>query len=241
MVTTSTHDTKRGEDARARIAVLSRCAADWGERVREWHALLDDPAQPLDRNEAWFSFSCCSAPGRPSGGRRRIATALRGLRSGCAAMLKSVREAGVNTRWTFGDAATRRRGGICRPRARRTAPSSRPSASSRRRGRDAAWNWLDQTVLKLTVPGVPDTYRGAEVWEQSLVDPDNRRPFDFASAADLLAALSSAAGTDPFAKFDVTRRLLKLRQSNPRLFAEGSTSPCPLMGPGRRRSAPLPA
>ena len=82
---------------------------------------------------------------------------------------------------------------------------------------DATEISLAQIVLKLTVPGVPDIYQGAELWEQSMVDPDNRRPVDFQRRADLLEGpLSSSAATGPFAKFEITRRLLKLRQSNPR-------------------------
>ena len=94
---------------------------------------------------------------------------------------------------------------------------------------DATEISLVQTVLKLTVPGVPDIYQGAELWEQSLVDPDNRRPVDFQRRADLPPLLSVAA-TEPFAKFEIIRRLLKLRQSNPRLFAEGSYQPLAVDG-----------
>ena len=81
---------------------------------------------------------------------------------------------------------------------------------------DATEISLVQTVLTLTVPGVPDIYQGAELWEQSLVDPDNRLPVDFQRRADLLdTPLLSVAVTNPIAKFEVTRRLLKLRRVKP--------------------------
>ena len=97
---------------------------------------------------------------------------------------------------------------------------------------DATEISLVQTVLKLTVPGRARHHHGAELWEQSLVDPDNRRPVDFQRRADLLVTpLLSVAATDPFAKFEITRRLLKLRQSNPPLFAEGSYQPLAVDGP----------
>ena len=145
-------------------------------------------------------------------------------------MLKSVREAGVTTRWIFGDAAYEAVVAAFVARALdrgRRLPRVLPRASRRGSRRRAPANGLIQAALKLTIPGVPDIYRGAEVWEQSLVDPDNRRPFDFASAADLLAALPEGAAafadpTRPAAKLALTARLLAARRANPELFAAGS-------------------
>ena len=230
MVTTSTHDTKRGEDARARIAVLSRCAADWGERVRAWHDLLDDPAQPLTRNEAWLFFQLLLGAWPAEWREAPDATALAAFAQRVrAAMLKSVREAGVTTRWIYGDAAHE---AVVEAYVNRALAANGAFLASFREfeagiATAGAWNGLIQAALKLTIPGVPDTYRGAEVWEQSLVDPDNRRPFDFASAADLLAALPEGAAafadpTKPAAKLALTARLLAARRANPELFAAGS-------------------
>ena len=91
---------------------------------------------------------------------------------------------------------------------------------------------LAQIVLKLTVPGVPDIYQGAELWEQSMVDPDNRRPVDFQHRTNLLEAPPRRPLAQLLRKVRRTRRLLKLRQSNPRLFAEGSYQPLSVDGPG---------
>ena len=140
----------------------------------------------------------------------------------------------MNTRWTFGDAGYE--AALAAFVGRALAPQGRFLPSFRAFEAvvvaDATEISLVQTVLKLTVPGVPDIYQGAELWEQSLVDPDNRRPVDFQRRADLLdTPLLSVAATDPFAKFEITRRLLKLRQSNPRLFAEGSYQPLAVDGP----------
>ena len=238
MLTTSTHDTKRGEDARARITAIARHARVWDEKVAEWNALLADPAQPVDRNEEYFFYQLLLGAW-PAEWRRTDEIATEELRVFAdrvrAAMLKSSREAGVNTRWTFGDA--RYEAALAALVGRALAPESQFMQSFRAFEAtvvvDATEISLAQIVLKLTVPGVPDIYQGAELWEQSMVDPDNRRPVDFQHRTNLLEApLSSAAGTDSFAKFDVTRRLLKLRQSNPQLFAEGSYQPLSVEGPG---------
>ena len=107
MLTTSTHDTKRGEDARARITAIARHARVWDEKVAEWNALLADPAQPVDRNEEYFFYQLLLGAW-PTEWRRTDEIATEELRVFAdrvtAAMLKSSREAGVNTRWTFGDA-----------------------------------------------------------------------------------------------------------------------------------------
>ena len=235
MLTTSTHDTKRGEDARARIAALTRHARLWSEKVWEWHAMLADPDQPIDRNEEYFFYQLLLGAW-PAEWRRQddIATADLEVFEDrvAAAMLKSSREAGVNTRWTFGDPGYE--AALAAFVGRALAPQGRFLPSFRDLEAivvaDATEISLVQTVLKLTVPGVPDIYQGAELWEQSLVDPDNRRPVDFQRRADLPPLLSVAA-TEPFAKFEIARRLLKLRQSNPRLFAEGIYLPLAVAGP----------
>ena len=104
-------------------------------------------------------------------------------------MLKSVREAGVNTRWVFGDPGYEAALAAFVARALDPAGAFLPSfrAFEATIAPDGAANGLIQTALKLTIPGVPDIYQGAELWDQSLVDPDNRRPVDFARRAALLA------------------------------------------------------
>ena len=236
MLTTSTHDTKRGEDARARIAALTRHALPWGEKVREWHAILADPDQPIDRNEEYFFYQLLLGAWPAEWRQDEIATADLELFADrvAAAMLKSAREAGVNTRWTFGDAGYEAAlaafvGRALAPQGRflRVLPVLR-GGRGRRRHRDLARSdgpEADRSGRAGHLPGRGIV--GAEPGRSG--QPSSRR---FRRRADLLdRPLPSAAATDPFAKFEITRRLLKLRHSNPRLFAEGSYQPLAVDGP----------
>jgi (1->4)-alpha-D-glucan 1-alpha-D-glucosylmutase len=238
MLATSTHDTKRGEDARARILALGGHAPLWADKVREWHALLDDPGRPVDRNDEYFFYQSLLGawPDLPAAAAPAPA-ALRDLADRLdAAMLKAAREAGVNTRWVFGDPGYEANLSAFVRRA------LAPDAAFLRSFRDfaaviapAAWsNALVQTALKLTVPGVPDTYQGAELWEQSLVDPDNRRPVDFVDRARRLELIGDRAPADltgADAKLALVRTLLALRRARPALLAEGSYEPLAPTGP----------
>ena len=240
MLATSTHDTKRGEDARARIAAISGHTAAWREAVFAWHDMLADPAAPVDRNEEYFFYQLLlgSWPAEwredASPSPAELAALADRVRE---AMLKSVREANVNSRWVFGDQAYE--DAVKGLVARALSPDSAFLSSFRdfeaRIARDGAVNGLIQTVLKLTVPGVPDFYQGAELWEQSLVDPDNRRPVDFAYR-DALLARRSASGADALdhdaaTKLDLIATLLELRRTRPLLFEQGSYEPLTADGP----------
>lgn len=232
LLTTSTHDTKRGEDARARIAVLARDAEGWAAAVRGWHAQADDPSRPLDRNEAWFlcqlllgAWPLDWPAGAPPAAAERAVLRDRVT----AAFLKSIREAGANTRWSFGNAEYEAAATAYVDRLLDPAGPILAEFATRagQLARGAAELALVQLVLKLTIPGIPDIYQGAEFWEQSLVDPDNRRPVDFATRAarleaDLTPPVDLCARE---AKLDVTRRLLALRTARPALFAEGGYVP----------------
>ncbi len=234
MLTTSTHDTKRGEDARTKIAALSYHRDTWERAIAEWHELLHDPRAPLDPNEEYFFYQLLLGawPGQWRRDIRISADQLEELRGRVTdAMLKSVREASVNTRWIQGSDAYEE--ALCAfiDRAVSADPANRFLPAFRtfeaRLFPDATFLSEAQTVLKLTVPGVPDIYRGAELWEQSLVDPDNRRPVDF----DLCERLLKADPPEQFAnpsghgKLHVTRNLLRLRREFPELFARGSYRP----------------
>ncbi|HEX2570373.1 MAG TPA: malto-oligosyltrehalose synthase [Polyangia bacterium] len=191
MVTTSTHDTKRGEDAAARIAVLSEMPAEWRRTVSRWsqmaepyrRALEDGPA-PSRRDEYTFyqalvgawPFQAPAALKSEAGRAEREAFVQRMA----GYMEKAIKEAKEEASWTqpypeyeqgvrafveglLGDAAfLADLGAFCE-----------------RIGPYGATNALAQTLLRLTVPGVPDTYQGAELWHQSFVDPDNRHPVDY--------------------------------------------------------------
>lgn len=233
MLATSTHDTKRGEDARARIAALPRHAAAWATETEAWHRLLDDPTAPVDRTEAYFLFQLLLGAWPMDWRVEPDAAALAALAERVqAGMLKSVREAGTHTRWVFGDQdhEDRLAAYISRALAPGSAFLARFRAFEQEIARDGAANALIQAALKLTIPGIPDVYRGAEVWEQSLVDPDNRRPLDFGALSAALAALPPGAAafedwTAPSAKLALTARLLAVRAAHPALFAQGDYVP----------------
>ncbi|MFD1912203.1 malto-oligosyltrehalose synthase [Halodurantibacterium flavum] len=232
MLGTSSHDTKRGEDARMRIVAISSHTGLWQQKVAEWRALLADASAPVDPNEEYFFYQLLIGVWPDDEADRDDL-----IPRVTEAMLKSVREAGVNSRWVFGDEAYE---GNIRALVER-ALGSRDFVASftdflRRIRPDAEANSLIQTALKLTVPGVPDIYQGAEMWDQSLVDPDNRRPVDFARRAALLPQLGAgpvhvAGRAGDETKLALVARLLALRAELPDLFARGSYEPLAAEGP----------
>ncbi len=172
MTTLSTHDTKRGEDVRARLAVLSELPGEWAEALDRWRAAMPVP-DPMFEHLMWQTVV-----GTWPIERDRL----------LAYLQKAAREANRATSWTDPDEAFegalraavdrlyadpelhRRR----RPRSRRGSPRTAGTTLSVR-------SWCSSPC-----PGVPDTYQGTELWDNSLVDPDNRRPVDFAARAELL-------------------------------------------------------
>lgn len=232
MLGTASHDTKRGEDARMRIVAISANTGLWQQKVAEWTVLLDDPAKPVAPNEAYFLYQLLAGvwpdtPDIPADLQRRVTDA----------MLKSVREAGANSRWIFGD--TVYEGNITALIVRAFASMDFVASFTdfmRRIAPQAEAASLIQTLLKLTVPGVPDIYQGAEMWDHSLVDPDNRRPVDFAHRAALLPDVAAGpvlAPDRPAAqiKLALIAALLKLRATHPSVFAQGGYTPLQSEGP----------
>ncbi len=233
MLGTSSHDTKRGEDARMRIAAISAHVPLWRQKVEEWHGMLADAAQPIDRNEEYFFYQLLLGAWPENVGDELSALADRVE----AAMLKSVREAGANSRWVFGD--EKYEANLCAfiRRALAEGPflESFQSFAAELAPLGEA-NSLIQTTLKLTLPGVPDIYQGAEMWEQSLVDPDNRRPVHFPRRTRLLERLSNGPVWEEGRpaeeiKLALIGQLLRLRAEQPALFAEGSYEPVAAQGP----------
>jgi (1->4)-alpha-D-glucan 1-alpha-D-glucosylmutase len=159
LLATQTHDTKRSGDVRARIGVLSELAGEWGERVRRWR-VLDDPAEDY---LLWQTLV-----GTWPIERERLE----------AYMQKAVREAKRTTSWIAPDEAHERRVREGIARVYDVPPTDFEPFAARvaERGREVS---LAQTLLKLTVPGLPDVYQGDEHETLSLVDPDNRRPVDW--------------------------------------------------------------
>jgi (1->4)-alpha-D-glucan 1-alpha-D-glucosylmutase len=213
MTTLSTHDTKRGEDVRARLAVLSELPEDWAATVERLRTMapLPDPSF-----EALFWQTIVGA--WPIEQER-----LQGY------FVKAAREANGSTSWDapdegFESAVAAVLGRVFDDPVLRKSVEQYVAAIT-----PFGWsNSLGQKLVQLTMPGIPDVYQGTELWENSLVDPDNRRPVDFAERRDLLAALDAEAGTgvaalppidvSGAAKLLVVSRALRLRRDRPQLF-----------------------
>ena len=214
LTTLSTHDTKRQEDVRARLAVLAEIPQAWLAEVTRWHdraAALANGLVPDPDTEylMWQTLAGRVAAG--PGAAHRVPG--QGDARGQDAHL--VDRPGRRVR---GDGAQLRRAGAGRRRADQPAGRLRGRAG---RGRRA--NSLGMKLVQLTMPGVADTYQGCELAGLALVDPDNRRPADFTQGRELLAAL--AAGRAPAGlageKLLVTTAALRLRRAHPDWFAAG--------------------
>ncbi len=243
LLTSSTHDTKRSEDVRARIAVLSELPREWRAAVNRWARInrrhktrLEGQPAP-DRNDEYLFYQTLLGAW-PWSGETLDAMFVDRIE---AFMLKAARESQVHTSWVNQDAAYEDalRGFV---RAvldtRHRNPFLEDVAALRDQVAHAgAFNALAQQLLKLTAPGVPDIYQGTELWDQSLVDPDNRRPVDYASRLKLLRALNRrkpgsrlaadllAAKEDGRIKLCLTSRTLAFRAAHPDLFARGDYQP----------------
>jgi (1->4)-alpha-D-glucan 1-alpha-D-glucosylmutase len=218
MTTLSTHDTKRGEDVRARLAVLSELPDRWAGRVQDWmsRAPLADPA--------FAHLLWQTAVGAWPIERERLH----------AYVEKAAREASVSTSWADPDAAFERELHALVDRMYDDPELHAELTAFADELTPAGWsNALGQKLVQLAMPGVPDTYQGTELWENSLVDPDNRRPVDFAVRRELLARLDAgdrpAVAADGAAKLLVVSRTLRLRRDRPELFA--GYRPVPARGP----------
>jgi (1->4)-alpha-D-glucan 1-alpha-D-glucosylmutase len=208
MTTLSTHDTKRSEDVRARLAVLAEMPADWAQLVRGWlarHPLADRPLAHL----VWQNLV-----GAWPLSRERAH----------AYVEKAAREAGTSTTWTDPDEQFEGRLHALVDAAFDDPATRAEIDAFVTRIAPLGWsNSLAQKLLQLTMPGVPDVYQGTELWDFSLVDPDNRRPVDYASRRKLLAALDGgelpAVDESGAAKLLVVSRVLRARRDNPEWFA----------------------
>lgn len=253
MLATSTHDTKRGEDVRARIDVLSELATVWGRKVREWsrlnrphRRLVDGEPAPVAKDE-YFLYQTLvgSFPTEPMGPAE-----LAGYRDRVQAyMIKALREAKERSSWrhprhAYEDAVTRFVEALLAPDARFLAEFLPFHDDVAVRG---AQNGLSQLALKLAAPGVPDVYQGCEGWDLSLADPDNRRPIDFSRSRTELESLrslpTSGGAIEPAAIADVclhwrdgrikrwlTWRLLDCRRRRPDLFVGAGYEPLSFSG-----------
>jgi len=230
MLSTSTHDTKRSEDVRARLAVISEIPQRWCESVRRWSARAERYRQNglPDRNTEYFFYQTLVGAW-PLEEDRLLST-----------MEKASREAKTHTSWTEPDS-----------RYEKALQSFVSSVYSDPVLMDdlgsfvkvvecaGRINSLSQTLLKLTAPGVPDIYQGCELWDLSLVDPDNRRPVDYALRRELLEKVRTMNEQEVLLDMDsgspklwLTHRALGLRRMMPEAFGEkASYEPMEMYGP----------
>ncbi len=255
MLSTATHDSKRGEDARARLAVLSEIPEEWRRLVSSWSRLIRarlgdiEGRAPPDRGDEYMFYQMLAGswPFELLEEPQADGLGVYGARIH-AALEKALREGKQRSNWagpnleyeaamhSFAREALRPEGGFL--------SSFLPFVA--RIARLGVQNSLVQTALKLTAPGVPDTYQGCEIWDLSLVDPDNRRAVDYrereAALADLAPRLDRKEGRaellesllatacDGRIKLAVTALLLALRRDYPKLFSEGSYHPIETTG-----------
>ncbi len=251
----STHDTKRSEDVRARINVLSELPEEWQTCLLRWSKLnegrrveVDEGVAP-DNNEEYFLYQTllgawptepCSSEGYAEFVKRIQAY-----------MRKALQEAKVHTSWInpnpgYDEAVQQFVAAILDPA--QSGPFLDDFRGFQQRiAKMGMINSLAQTLIKLTAPGVADFYQGTELWDFSLVDPDNRRPVDFERRRNLLQELDAradAAGAnrralarelcqtmeDGRVKLWLTSRALRERRDNPGLFTRGAYRLLPLSG-----------
>ncbi len=254
MLATATHDTKRGEDNRARLAVLSEMPEEWRRQVETWTRILrarrgdvEGTAAP-DRDDEYMLYQMFVGSWPIDMLEAPSAEQLEAYGARIhAALEKSLREAKRRSSWAAPDAdyeqATQT---FAKEALRSDTFLSNFLPFTRRVARLGIDNSLVQAVGKLTAPGVPDIYQGCELWDLSLVDPDNRRPVDFAqrnaALGDLAARLKvpnerpalfatlAEEWQDGRLKLATIALLLALRREEPELFESGDYQPLAIEG-----------
>ncbi len=252
LLTTATHDTKRGEDVRARLNVLSEIPREWERAVQRWRSMNRDKkvdidgAEVPDANEEYLLYQTLVGAwpleAMDDEAHRTFVERIEGY------MEKALKEAKLHTSWINPNEAYDQ--GVkqfVRDILRSHADNRFVADLLRFEARIAPagmWNSLSQTVLKITSPGVPDFYQGTELWDLSLVDPDNRRPVDFAQRVLVLDELQHLESTglvsllpdlitrpqDGRIKLYVIRKALNVRRARHALFTEGAYLPLTASG-----------
>lgn len=252
MLGTSTHDTKRGEDTRARLYALSEMPEEWERQITAWSRIvrarrgdLEGSAAP-DRNDEYLLYQLLLGawPAELTGiedpaglDPEQVAVLAERIEG---AMIKAVREAKLHSTWAAPDTAYEDavKGFVrdCLDLSRRNPFLESFLPFQARLAALGVVNSLSQTLIKLTAPGVPDIYQGAELWDLSLVDPDNRRPVDYDARRRLLErieAIPEDGGADALktlledwrdgaVKLALIHRTLRLRSRCPDLFMQGT-------------------
>jgi (1->4)-alpha-D-glucan 1-alpha-D-glucosylmutase len=253
LLATATHDTKRGEDVRARISVLSEVPGEWQEAVRRWHLLarrlrreVDGRVAP-DRNDEYLLYQTLIGAW-PLDEEERAGGAFAARMA--AYMDKATREAKLRTGWINADAEYDQavRAFVTGVLAPDSPTVAEMGSFALRVARHGMVNSLGQTVLKIASPGVPDFYQGTELWDLSLVDPDNRRPVALADRMQMLEALRARGAapsadlgalceelleqwTDGRIKLHLIHRALAERRADPTLFIAGAYRTLGATGP----------
>ncbi|ARP82198.1 malto-oligosyltrehalose synthase [Bordetella genomosp. 8] len=248
MVATATHDHKRGEDTRSRLAALSEVSAQWADTVLDWMnrhvpatysgagTLSPHPGDVYMLLQTLVAaWPLALAPDDEAG--------LQAFGDRVSAwQQKALREAKLRTSWVVPDATYEaacedvlRK--LLQPATEPDSPAREIAAFANRIAPAGAVNSLSQTLLRMTVPGVPDLYQGTEFWDFSLVDPDNRAPVDYAAR---MAALEAGDADDPDAllanwrdgrlKQAIVRGALQARRDYADIFADGNYVPLPILG-----------
>jgi (1->4)-alpha-D-glucan 1-alpha-D-glucosylmutase len=257
LLATSTHDTKRSEDVRARINVLSEIPKEWRSRLFRWTRLnqskkteIESELAPSRNDECLLYQTLVGTWPLESMDSAALSAYLERIQQ---YMTKATREAKSNTSWISPNEAYERAihdfAAALLSKTSRNAFLADFEPFARRIADRGLWNSLSQTLLKLTCPGVPDVYQGTEIWNFSLVDPDNRRPVDYALRQNMLAELEARFdapnGPAELARDLVERRndgriklyliwrLLNYRREHPGLCTAGTYLPIETAG-GRK-------
>ena len=244
MLATATHDTKRGEDVRARLNVLSEIPGRWYRAIRRWQnlnqasreQLAETAPLPIFPNEEYLIYQTLAGTWPFEAGIESVDENY--IQRVEEYLIKAVREAKIHSSWLSPneeyEAALR---GYLRALFAPGSGFLRDFAEFHRPiARAGVFNSLAQTLLKITSPGVPDFYQGSELWDFSLVDPDNRRPVDYQLRRNLLAELNAADGAelaeellrnpeDGRIKLYLTNRALRFRRERREVFLNGAYEP----------------
>lgn len=215
MTALSTHDTKRSEDVRARIGVLSQVPSLWAEFVSAWERRTPSP-DPMTGLFLWQNiFGVWPVDGS-------VSEDLRGRLHAYAE--KAIREAAVHTTWNDPDADFEGKVHVWIDSLIDGPLATELTKLVARLDEHARVDALGQKLIALTAPGVPDVYQGTELWDDSLVDPDNRRPVDYGTRREALSA-----ATHP--KMRVVSAALHLRREKADVFTDGGYTPLLAEGP----------
>jgi (1->4)-alpha-D-glucan 1-alpha-D-glucosylmutase len=209
MTTLTTHDTKRGEDVRARIGVLSQVPSLWTEFLARWEIAAPSPDVATGQFLWQNIFGVWPASGQVTD---ELRTRLHAYAE------KAIREASLHTSWNDPDAAFEEAVHRWLDTVLDGPVAGQLTELVAQLNSHAASDALGQKLLALTVPGIPDIYQGTELWDDSLVDPDNRRPVDYAARRTALTELQHP-------KIRVVTTALRLRRCRPDTFLHGAYVP----------------